>query len=91
LDIEDVDMSKATFVAELGTLVHVFSHLRLTMHVQHFRIERGEVKEEAEEGLGGEKGGKGKLARKWVDEEDVLGETLSTGMRRCWELWRKGS
>ncbi|KAF2451127.1 DNA glycosylase [Karstenula rhodostoma CBS 690.94] len=59
---------------ELGSLVHVFTHLKLTMYVVHIGLETdGEILE-------------GAPARKWVATEDMGGETLSTGMRRCWEL-----
>lgn len=61
-------------VREIGSLVHVFTHLKLTMHVVLVGVEtEGEV-------------GEGKPARKWVATEDMAGATLSTGMRRCWEL-----
>ncbi|OAG06162.1 DNA glycosylase [Paraphaeosphaeria sporulosa] len=63
-------------VRELGSLVHVFTHLKLTMHVVHVGLEGA-----AEGGIG-----EGKTARKWVEEGDMGGATLSTGMRRCWEL-----
>lgn len=61
-------------VRDLGSLVHVFTHLKLTMHVCHIRLE---TEDEALEGTSG---------RKWVATENIEGETLSTGMRRCWEL-----
>ena len=61
-------------VREVGSLVHVFTHLKLTMHVYHVRLETdGKVIE-------------GMPARKWVANDSMEGETLSTGMRRCWEL-----
>ncbi|KAF1949524.1 DNA glycosylase [Byssothecium circinans] len=72
----DVDFGEAQFVDELGSLVHVFSHLKLTMHVQRFRLDAGATKAKIS----------GSPARKWVAMEDMDGETLSTGMRRCWDL-----
>ena len=66
----------ATHVSELGSLVHVFTHLRLTMHVQHFRVDMIEDDFKTD----------GLPTRKWVETELMEGETLSTGMRRCWEL-----
>ncbi|KAF2684192.1 DNA glycosylase [Lentithecium fluviatile CBS 122367] len=83
LDIGDVDMREATHVAELGNLVHVFSHLRLTMHVQHFRISQDK---ETTKQRPRENTTPGLPARKWVDTDAMDGETLSTGMRRCWGL-----
>ena len=68
-------------VVELGSLVHVFSHLKLTMHAQHLRLEADVGNVDA-----GQVAGPGSPARKWVATEDMDGETLSTGMRRCWDL-----
>lgn len=31
----------------------------------------------------------GAVARKWVDSETMDDETLSTGMRKCWDLVAK--
>lgn len=56
-----------------GSVVHLFSHIRLTMHVHAFTLlgaSAGEVK-------AGER-------RKWI--ADVERESLSTGNVRCWEL-----
>lgn len=72
-----VDLSQTTHVGELGSLLHVFSHLKLTMHVHLFRVKI----EEAPDSIVS-----GSLARKWVSTDDMDKETLSTGMRRCWEL-----
>ncbi|KAF1964351.1 DNA glycosylase [Bimuria novae-zelandiae CBS 107.79] len=76
LQIGYLSLREAKHVAELGSLVHVFTHLRLTMHVHHFRVdvdEDGEV-ERGVEGV------------KWVETERMGDETLSTGMRRCWDV-----
>lgn len=72
-------MSEATHVAELDSLVHVFSHLKLTMHVQLFR-----VKTDQAEGV--DYTVHSAPARKWVGTDSMENETLSTGMRRCFEL-----
>lgn len=62
---------------ELGSLVHVFTHLKLTMHVVHLKFEiAGKLLEETP-------------GRKWVETGKMEGETLSTGMRRCWDLVKK--
>lgn len=73
-----IDMAKARHVASFDPLVHVFTHLRLTMHAHHYRISDTT-----------EAGGltcSGAPARKWVDTSCMDNETLSTGMRKCWEL-----
>jgi A/G-specific adenine glycosylase len=82
LDAGAIDMSKARYVAGFPPLVHVFSHLKLTMHTYRYRIDAdnaGEV----------ELACKGPPARKWVDGESMGNETLSTGMRKCWDLISK--
>ncbi|KAJ4289249.1 hypothetical protein N0V90_011591 [Kalmusia sp. IMI 367209] len=69
-------LANATHVSEIGSLVHIFTHLKLTMHVQHFRVDMIE-----------DKTGTDVLpARKWVEAELMESETLSTGMRKCWDL-----
>ncbi|KAJ5062784.1 DNA glycosylase [Bipolaris maydis] len=74
-----VDMSQARYVASLSPLVHVFTHLKLTMHAYQFRIDADNAKSF-------EPVCKGPPARKWVDGASMDDETLSTGMRRCWDL-----
>jgi A/G-specific adenine glycosylase len=60
---------------ELGSVPWLFSHLKLTMHVHLFTTD-------------GEDGGIGpRVAAKtsrWT--EDVEGENMGTGMRKCWAL-----
>lgn len=72
-----VDMTEARHIASFDPLVHVFTHLRLTMHAYHYRIAD---KAEAESLTCG-----GAPVRKWVDTSSMDNETLSTGMRKCWE------
>jgi A/G-specific adenine glycosylase len=83
LDVGELDMADATHIAELGSLVHVFSHLRLTMHVHLFRIAPNKAERYCGES---NLNVAGVPARKWVDAASMDGETLSTGMRRCWAL-----
>ncbi|KAF2651197.1 DNA glycosylase [Lophiostoma macrostomum CBS 122681] len=80
----EIDQSERApqHVAEIDTLVHVFSHLKLTMHVQLLSLSQGSA-ENIESIISGPP------KRKWVDTEDMDDQTLSTGMRRCWELLRK--
>ncbi|PSN71364.1 DNA glycosylase [Corynespora cassiicola Philippines] len=82
LQTGQIDMSKAKFVAELDSLVHVFSHLKLTMHVSLFKLE---LTDDASPDMAPA----GVPARKWVDTDAMGDQTLSTGMRRCWELVQK--
>ncbi|KAF2279399.1 DNA glycosylase [Westerdykella ornata] len=73
-------LSKAKHVESLGSLVHVFSHLRLTMHIHRFTLSVDDALDPDWDFMF-----PSPPARKWVDTQDVQGETLSTGMRRCWE------
>ncbi|KID72709.1 Adenine DNA glycosylase [Metarhizium brunneum] len=59
-------------MGELGSVPWLFSHLKLTMHVHLFRV-----------GENGAECGIGDRAR-WSD--DVEGESMGTGMRKCWAL-----
>ena len=82
LDIGAVDMSKADYVAHYDPLVHVFTHLKLSMHAYHYRVMADKTEDVA-------LACKGPPARRWVDSETMDNETLSTGMRKCWEVIRK--
>ncbi|KAF2004591.1 DNA glycosylase [Amniculicola lignicola CBS 123094] len=79
LSLHDVESKDVEYKGETGSLTHIFSHLRLTMHVQWFRIP-------ADTGAPFDATGAGPPKRKWVNTEAMDHETLSTGMRRCWEL-----
>ncbi|KAF2870821.1 DNA glycosylase [Massariosphaeria phaeospora] len=68
-------LSKAKHVAEIDSLVHVFSHFKLTMHVHLFRID---IDKDNHLDYTLDPG------RRWVDTESMDRETLSTGMQRCW-------
>jgi A/G-specific adenine glycosylase len=74
-------MSKARYINSFPPLVHVFTHLRLTMHAYHYRVtDKAEADSLTCSGV---------PARKWVDTNSMNNETLSTGMRKCWELLAK--
>ncbi|KAJ4359275.1 hypothetical protein N0V95_002286 [Ascochyta clinopodiicola] len=73
-----VDLGKARYVTSFDPLLHVFTHLKLTMHAYHYRITD---KTEADSLVCD-----GTPARKWVSTNSMDNETLSTGMRKCWEL-----
>jgi A/G-specific adenine glycosylase len=82
LEAGATDMSKARCVASFPPLVHVFTHLKLTMHVYQYRIDADNARDI-------ELICKGPPTRKWVDSESMDNETLSTGMRKCWDLVSK--
>ncbi|XPS78470.1 hypothetical protein M3J09_010481 [Ascochyta lentis] len=77
----DTDLGKARYVASFDPLVHVFTHLKLTMHAYHYRITD---KTETDSLVCS-----GTPTRKWVSTSSMDNETLSTGMRKCWELVAK--
>lgn len=83
LVIGDMDMSKAKHVAAFPPLVHVFTHIRLTMHAHHYRISGADGAANIDLVC------RGPPARKWVDADSMDNETLSTGMRKCWDLVQK--
>lgn len=79
--IEHGDDEAATLrpkhVGELGSVPWLFSHLRLTMHVQLFNLQQADCLLEIE----------AKDNRlKWASSEAVEQESMGTGMRKCWAL-----
>ncbi|KAF1361446.1 A/G-specific adenine glycosylase [Lizonia empirigonia] len=79
----DVNMHRARYITGFDPLVHVFTHLKLTMHSYHYRVTDNAEADSLT--------CSGAPARKWVSTEDMDNETLSTGMRKCWELIAKRS
>lgn len=65
------DKSKLDYGGELGSVPWLFSHLKLTMHVHLFRLQGGDGVAATE-------------TRRW--SQDVEGESMGTGMRKCWSL-----
>ncbi|KAH7084452.1 DNA glycosylase [Paraphoma chrysanthemicola] len=82
LQLGNMDMSKADYVASFDPLVHVFTHIRLTMHAYHFRIACDKAEDVALVHAG-------PPSRRWVETEAMDQQTLSTGMRKCWDLVAK--
>jgi A/G-specific adenine glycosylase len=70
---------KAKHVAELGSVLHIFTHLKLTMHVHHFTVD-------ADTDLPVSIPNHGGVRKKWVEAEAMENESLSTGMLKCWRL-----
>lgn len=75
-------MGGARCVAEFPPLVHVFTHIRLTMHVYQFELSGNDTED-------AEKDDTGPPTRKWVEGAAMSQQTLSTGMRKCWDLIAK--
>jgi A/G-specific adenine glycosylase len=66
--------SSSKHLAELGSVPWLFSHLKLTMHVQVFELDD----------VGGlpEVGAR----ERWASAEDIDNESMGTGMKKCWTL-----
>ncbi|KAH9870834.1 hypothetical protein J1614_006406 [Plenodomus biglobosus] len=83
LAVGDIDMSHAEYVTAFPPLVHVFTHIRLTMYAYHYRIAgadtTGDIDITCQE----------QPTRKLVDAGSMGTETLSTGMRKCWDMIQK--
>ncbi|KAI0025908.1 DNA glycosylase [Xylariomycetidae sp. FL0641] len=75
------EKSPLRYVADLGAVPWLFSHLRLTMHVHLFELDDDDDDDDdgAADALGGEGG-------RW--SADVEAESMGTGMRKCWALVR---
>ncbi|KAF2028312.1 DNA glycosylase [Setomelanomma holmii] len=82
LNLGSFDMSKVRYVAAFDPLVHVFTHIRLTMFAYHFRVSCDKLEDVALVHAG-------PPARKWIENDAMDQQTLSTGMRRCWDLVAK--
>lgn len=70
-------------VRDLGEVPWLFSHLKLTMHVHLFTVSG------ATEDRGGcaDDGG----VWRWAESEEVEGESMGTGMRKCWALVKEAA
>ncbi|KAH7305507.1 DNA glycosylase [Stachybotrys elegans] len=66
--------SPLRFVAELGAIPWLFSHLKLTMHVQLFAVSGGVEDLELADN------------QRWATEQEIDDESMGTGMRKCWAL-----
>jgi A/G-specific adenine glycosylase len=74
--------SQLRYSAELGSVPWLFSHLKLTMHVQLFRVDDKTAQSLALEDSSGRR-------RRWASADSVEKETMGTGMRLCWALVKK--
>lgn len=78
-----VDHSSIRCKGEVDSLTHVFSHLKLRMHIVRFEADLADDE-------GGAAGAEGvqspESRRKWCTEDEVEAESMGTGMRNCWAL-----
>lgn len=77
-------MGAAKHVAELGSLMHIFTHLKLMMHVHLFTMDAGTA-------LDIDVVSAALSKRKWVDTSAMETESLSIGMQKCWKLVKDAS
>jgi A/G-specific adenine glycosylase len=70
-------VGEVRYLGELGSVPWLFSHLKLTMHVHMFELEEGTY-------VGAGAGKDAVQQSRWSDNVD--GESMGTGMRKCWSL-----
>ncbi|KAF4552709.1 Adenine DNA glycosylase-like protein [Elsinoe fawcettii] len=73
--VKGVQRGEMELRGKIGEVTHVFSHLKLRMHVYAVDVVRDET-------LGV------KARQKWVGRKGVEDATVGTGMRRCWEVYK---
>lgn len=78
--LHDATDAELTTSSEKGSIIHVFSHLKLQMHVQPFVLECSE--RTADMAIRSES-----TKRLWVDKAGVDSANLGTGMVRCWQQY----
>lgn len=81
---DDKGLGTARHMSEIGSLTHLFSHIRLVMHV-HSYMYGASTPAEVALGLGG--GKEEYQRRKWASREEIEEESFGTGMRKCWTLY----
>lgn len=64
------------YVKELGSVPWLFSHIKLTMHVQFFTFSP-----EEKDGMD-----RAVTTLRWASSAEVERESMGSGMRKCWEL-----
>lgn len=83
-----IDITSLSPGQELGTLQHVFSHLKLSMHILAFDVKTrpgGNKQDEEYERV--DKKAHPAKKQKWVDEQGVHDANLGTGMQKCWNRY----
>jgi A/G-specific adenine glycosylase len=80
-------------VKDLGSLNHLFSHIKLTMFIYYFKVGLGtESTISNKSPVKDEKEIQKKIIcqqSKWVSQIQLESENLSTGMNRCWMVLKK--
>lgn len=77
--LDDVDGAGSLQTShEKGSIIHVFSHLKLHMHIHTITME-------CENEVAKRMASTEQPKRLWLDKGGVDLATLSTGMKRCWE------
>ena len=83
-DSDSKSTGKVEHILEAGSITHLFSHIKLIMHVHIFHLN------EKEESGTETKRSSIKQAeyqqRKWASRKEVEEESFGTGMRKCWTL-----
>lgn len=74
-----------TCKGELGSIDHVFSHLKLKMWVWRFVAQCGDGDDGIEQAVA-DGGDTDEQKRKWSSTPEVEAESMGTGMRNCWVL-----
>lgn len=81
---------------QLGEIVHVFSHIRMTLSVEHVRLEISSDSPSSLSSaiLGGEEipadDAEGLPARRWVAVSGMAEERVSSSVAKCWKLVSEG-
>lgn len=74
--------------APVGDIVHIFSHIRMTLAVEHARVDAGGA------GLSAEPRdadpSSGRPATRWVDVDTMAEEKVSSSVAKCWRLVASG-
>jgi A/G-specific adenine glycosylase len=74
--------------ASVGDIVHIFSHIRMTLAVEHARVDAGGG------GLSADPRDAdavtGRPATRWVDVDSMADEKVSSSVAKCWRLVASG-
>lgn len=98
LGVPGLSSRTATASRSVGEVVHVFSHIRQTMVVEHIKVSIPVNEEEDTDGgrggggggEGGSGGGSASPAWRWVRGCDMETAGLTSGVRKVYELVQKG-
>ena len=74
--------------APVGDIVHIFSHIRMTLAVEHARVALAPGASLPQERAAAP--GKGIPETKWVDAATMVEERVSSSVAKCWRLVASG-